>query len=703
MVVWIPTNDPRSLFVWQVLPSINCPTVPRTFHPPHVVSFPAPPWGDTVEADALATVSQTAVSLPNLILQIFKMSGLFATDIPRPSEILLNFDLISAKHYLDDPTQAVLSSLRAATLTNPSLLFDETNKIVYRHPASLTDHQNVSVVSGGGSGHEPGWASTVGRGALSACVAGTIFASPGAQQVRACLLHRLPADSQGALCVVTNYTGDVLNFGVGVEKARALGKKVEMVVVGDDVGVGRAKSGKVGRRGLSGTALVIKVCGALAEMGESLDECARVGRLAADNLVSLGASLSRVHQPGRALQEAKEEEERLGPGLVEIGMGVHNEPGCEKVRTNLPGLVKTMLAQMLDPSDKDRAYVNIDPSDQTVLLINNFGGTSNLELGGIVSEVMTQLKETYGLKPRRIIAGTFFGSLNGPGFIISVLKLTDTGLEPGKSMLDLLDAPAEANGWSTAIKKETWEKNYEVTKENAETGENEIKQSNLKGVFYVNSQNLKTTANMRTVNPEVWKSALKSGLKRVIAAESEVTRFDTIVGDGDCGIGLKRGGEAIQEMLETSTISDDVLVDLTKIIQIVETTMDGTSGAIYAIFLNALAASLRNLDHLAPTLVTAKIWAEALEMSLNALSKYTPAQPGDRTLMDALFSFVDVLKRTEDTEKAAAAAKKGADGTKGMKASLGRTVYVGGAGFKEVPDPGAYGLSEFLTGLAEGL
>ena len=298
-------------------------------------------------------------------------------------------------------------------------------------------------------------------------------------------------ESQGALCIVTNYTGDVLNFGMGVEKARALGKKVEMVVVGDDVGVGRAKGGKVGRRGLSGTALVVKVCGALAEMGETLDDCAKVGRLVANNLVSLGASLSRVHQPGRASHEAKEEEERLGPGLVEIGMGVHNEPGCEKVRTNLQGLVKIMLAQMLDPGDKDRAYVHIQKSDQTVLLVNNFGGTSNLELGGIVSEVTRQLKEIYGLKPKRIIAGTFFGSLNGPGFIVSVLKLTDTGLGPGKSVLDLIDAPAEANGWSAAIKKETWEQIYEAIEERVETGEDETKSSNLKGLFHLMFQNPK--------------------------------------------------------------------------------------------------------------------------------------------------------------------------------------------------------------------
>ena len=376
----------------------------------------------------------------------------------------------------------MLSSLHSLTLTNPSLLFDESNKIIYRHPSSLSSIRNVSVVSGGGSGHEPGFSAFVGSGLLTACVCGTIFASPSAEQIRKCLLHRLPTDSQGTLVIATNYTGDVLNFGMAVEKARSMGKEIAMVVVGDDVGVGRKKSGKVGRRGLSGTALVVKICGALAEAGVELDKCARVGSLVVKNLVSLGASLSRVHVPGRAVKEAKDEEERLGLGLVEIGMGVHNEPGCEKVVTDLTGLVQKMLAQMLDMGDEDRAYVKIERQDQTVLLVNNFGGVSNLELGAIVTEVITQLERDYHVKPQRIIAGTIFGSLNGPGFGLSLLKLADTGLGPGRSMLDLLDAPTEATGWSSSIKSKTWEKEYKTSTERTEVNHGEVKPSNLKSL-----------------------------------------------------------------------------------------------------------------------------------------------------------------------------------------------------------------------------
>jgi triose/dihydroxyacetone kinase / FAD-AMP lyase (cyclizing) len=388
--------------------------------------------------------------------------------------------MFPAKHFHNDPSHIVSSSLRSLTLTNPSLLFDETNKIIYRNPAGAISKRHIAVISGGGSGHEPGYSAFVGPGLLAACVCGSIFASPSADQIRKCLLHRIPAEAEGILVIVMNYTGDILNFGMGIEKGRSMGKKVAMLVVGDDVGVGRAKSGKVGRRGLSGTAFVVKVCGALAEMGSDLEECFMVGNLVVENLVSLGASLSRVHVPGRPYTEARAEEERLGPGLVEIGMGIHNEPGCEKIKADISSVIENMLAQLLDPRDKDRAFVSFDRLDQTVLLVNNFGGVSNLELGAIVTETITQLEKKYDLNPRRVYAGTFVGSLNGPGFSLSLLNLKDTGLGPGKSILELLDAPTEATGWPAQIKTETWEKEYTTAQIETADDEQSTKPSNLK-------------------------------------------------------------------------------------------------------------------------------------------------------------------------------------------------------------------------------
>lgn len=125
--------------------------------------------------------------------------------------------------------------------------------------------------------------------------------------------------------------------------------------------------------------------------------------------------------------------------------------------------------------------------------------------------------------------------------------------------------------------------------------------------------------------------------------------------------------------------------------------MDGTSGALYAIYLNSLVHALQQTSE--PS-ATPQVWATALQSASKSLASYTPARPGDRTLIDALEPFVETLSSTGDLKQAAEASRKGAEGTKGMKASLGRSVYVGGSGFEQVPDPGAWGLSEFFLGLA---
>ena len=156
-------------------------------------------------------------------------------------------------------------------------------------------------------------------------------------------------------------------------------------------------------------------------------------------------------------------------------------------------------------------------------------------------------------------------------------------------------------------------------------------------------------------------------------------------------------------MLGKAQKTDDPLVFVNNITKVVEVAMDGTSGALYAIFLNALAYGLSQNSSSSPQAVTTEIWAKALDVSLKSLSKYTPAKPGDRTLVDALYPYVETLLKSGDVDSATRAAEQGAKGTKGMKASLGRTVYVGGEGFEEVPDPGAHGLAEFLLGLRDGL
>jgi len=228
---------------------------------------------------------------------------------------LNNICLSTAKHFINDPTHLIQSALQAVTQTNPTTALDAENKVVYLRPDAAKPQ--VSLVSGGGAGHEPSFAAFVGPGLLSGAVAGTIFASPSAEQIRRCILQRVEK-SKGVLVVVMNYTGDVLNFGMAVEKARAAGIEAHQVVVADDCGVGRERGGKVGRRGIAGTVLVQKIAGALAASGASLQEVHTVAKAVADNVVSIGSSLSHVHVPGRAPGG----EDELKDNEIEVGMGM---------------------------------------------------------------------------------------------------------------------------------------------------------------------------------------------------------------------------------------------------------------------------------------------------------------------------------------------------------------------------------------------
>lgn len=226
---------------------------------------------------------------------------------------------------------------------------------------------------------------------LSAAVSGSIFASPSVSQIYNTIDH--VGGKPGTLLIVKNYTGDVFNFSLAASKASAAGVPTEFIVVADDVSVGRAKGGKVGRRGLAGTILVHKITSAYAASSgaPSLEAVRKLAQEVADNLVTAAASLDRVHVPGRRKHAADflEEDE------LELGMGIHNEPGLRKI-SPLPDLyilVGDMLKMLLDLTDTDRAYVDFSATegDEVVLMVNNLGGTSVLELGAVAAEVYRQL------------------------------------------------------------------------------------------------------------------------------------------------------------------------------------------------------------------------------------------------------------------------------------------------------------------------
>ncbi|CAK7216202.1 hypothetical protein SCUCBS95973_002730 [Sporothrix curviconia] len=577
-----------------------------------------------------------------------------------------------AQHFYDDDSSPVFDALASLALMRPNIAFDRAQKVVYR--TFHASQSSVALISGGGAGHEPAHAGYVGDGALTAAVSGFIFASPSVAQIVAAI-QRVGGPA-GVLLIIKNYTGDVFHFHLAAEKAKAAaGVPVEVLVVGDDVAVGRAQSGKVGRRGLAGTILVHKILGALSEQGAPLAQVHALGQDIIANLVTVGTSLGHVHIPGRSTGE---EASATAGSQAELGMGIHNEPGCRVLspRPSLTLLIDTMLDQLLDETDKDRAYVSFSDkaaSDNIVLLVNNLGGVSPLEFGGITTNVVRALAQRH-IQPARLLSGTYMTSLNGPGFSITLLRATP-------QMLELLDAPTTAVNWIPATKIYG---DVDAAEPGAALAETETEDGPASGVLPSSN---------------------------VIAQEATITQHDSIVGDGDCGVTLARGAKAVASFaasLPSNVETADAVAVFRNLTAVVENNMDGTSGALYSIFFAALTAALTQQS--SGQVLGFKAWAAAVTEALSRLQQATPARQGDRTLMDGLEPFVHALAAGSHNEPSAAAmavavarAKAGVEATKGMKASLGRSVYVEASNWEAVPDPGAVGVLAILEGIVSGL
>lgn len=189
----------------------------------------------------------------------------------------------------------------------------------------------------------------------------------------------------------------------------------------------------------------------------TLDEVTRIAKLTADHVLSVGSAISHVKIPNQSISD-KQSDELLATGRFgsETRLGEHQLPGSHRLEVDLPGIVGTMLQELLDWADEDRSFSEISPGDKLVLLVNNLGGLSGLELGAITWEIAIQLENKYGIKPERVYSGTFMSTLNELGFSISLLKVVDLGLENGLDMLKLLDTPAETTAWPATIRPSSW-------------------------------------------------------------------------------------------------------------------------------------------------------------------------------------------------------------------------------------------------------
>lgn len=311
------------------------------------------------------------------------------------------------KKLINHPNDVVSQMLSGLAKANPSLVYSGDELEVISRIEKKTN--KVGLVSGGGSGHEPAHAGYVGYGMLDAAVAGNVFASPSPDRI----IRSIKEASSGAgvLMIIKNYSGDIMNFEMAGEMAEDEGIKVDHIITRDDVAV-QDSTYSTGRRGIAGTVLVHKIAGAAAEEGKSLQEVKAVGQKAIDNMRSMGMAMTPCILPGvgKAGFTLAEDE-------VEIGMGIHGEPGVNREKmSTAKDIARRLTGHIFDDMD----YSN----SEVAVMVNGLGGTPLMELYIVYDEVEQILREK-GIDIFKAYVGNYMTSLEMAGCSVTLLKLDE--------------------------------------------------------------------------------------------------------------------------------------------------------------------------------------------------------------------------------------------------------------------------------------
>jgi dihydroxyacetone kinase-like protein len=322
------------------------------------------------------------------------------------------------KKLINAPEDVVTEALEGIEAAHPDLRVDRANKVIYRGDSPRPG--KVGLVSGGGSGHEPLHGGFVGLGMLDAACAGEVFTSPVPDQMLAAT--KLVDGGAGVLHVVKNYTGDVMNFEMAAELAEAeTGARVVSVVTDDDVAV-QDSTWTAGRRGVGATVLLEKIAGAAAEQGRSLDDVAEVARTVNANSRSMGLALTSCTLPAVGHPSFD-----LGDDEMELGVGIHGEPGRKRIPL---APARDIAAMLLEPVLADLPFRS---GDGVVCFVNGLGGTPLIELYVMFNEVR-KILAGHGVQIARSLVGSYITSLDMAGTSVTLLRVDD-------ELLSLWDAP----------------------------------------------------------------------------------------------------------------------------------------------------------------------------------------------------------------------------------------------------------------------
>lgn len=581
------------------------------------------------------------------------------------------------KKIINKPETLVMEMCNGMVMAHPELELLKKYKVIKKKEMN---ENKVTLISGGGSGHEPAHAGLVGKGMLDAAVCGDVFASPSQIQIYQAIKET--ASKKGTLLIIKNYSGDIMNFKNGAHLATEDGIEVDYVKVDDDIAVEDSLY-TVGRRGVAGVILVHKIAGAAAEAGMDLGAVKAVAEKAAANVRTIGLALTSCTVPASGSPTFT-----LAEDEMEYGVGIHGEPGIKREKMmSADELANRMTNDLI----KD---LGVKDGEEIALLVNGFGGTPLQELY-LFNNAVTRELAARNIKINRVFVGNYMTSIDMAGMSLTVMKLDDEL----KTLLSKecntpafkVDGPVESVEYVNVL-EETEEKEVSFELETAE-------------------EHAVIKNNVITLNNMIYLVDKMSDV--IIKNEVPFCELDTHAGDGDFGMSVAKGFKQLKREWHSILEQENVTIGsfLDGCSMIIMEHCGGASGPIWGGAFRAASKAAGEKREL-----TVGEFAEMLQAALQGIQSIGErsfgrgAVVGDKTLVDALAPCVDSWSGSASNEvdmktafeKGAEAAVKGAEYTKEIVARMGRAGTVGERSLG-YPDAGAHALGVIFTEIAGSL
>ncbi|UNK18322.1 dihydroxyacetone kinase subunit DhaK [Paenibacillus sp. N3/727] len=584
------------------------------------------------------------------------------------------------KKIINKPETLVREMCNGLVLAHPNLEFNSKFKIIKKKELN---QEKVTLISGGGSGHEPAHAGFVGKGMLDVAVAGDVFASPSQIQVYQAI--RSSASNKGTLLIIKNYSGDIMNFKNAAHLAGEDGIVVDFVKVDDDIAVEDSLY-TVGRRGVAGTVLVHKIAGAAAEAGMALDQVKEAAQKAIDHTKSIGFAFTSCTVPAKGTPTFTLEDNEM-----EYGVGIHGEPGIRREKIvpadELAGRMVNALLESLKIDD--------DSEQEVAVLINGFGASPMQELyllnNSVIRELSSRNKKVY-----KVFVGNFMTSIDMAGASVSIMKLDDQLkqllAEPCDTPALVVHEPFEQINFTEVVLEQEENKSVSFTCEtNEDYATIESNQFSLNNLIYL----------------------IDKMSEVIIENEVPFCELDAHAGDGDFGMSVAKGFKQLKtewkDIISNHTADIGDFLDACSLV--IMEHCGGASGPIWGSAFRAASKYAGDKQEL-----SVKEFAGMMSAVVKGIqdtgerSFGRGAVVGDKTLIDALAPYAESWEQSalqgDDIKiasaKAANAAVQGAKQTESIVARMGRAGTVGERSIG-YPDAGAYALGVIFTQLDQAL